>query len=329
MKTFLKIVGGLIAFSLISLAVLLVFFPTPVVPESELVAKYGQAPSQMLRLPSGTVAHYRDYAPANDNAAAPVIVLLHGSNSSLHTWEPWAQRLKTTMRVVTVDLPGHGLTGATVENDYSPEAMVAFVENFTRALGLNHPFVLAGNSMGGHLAWRYTLAHPERVSKLVLLDAGGVALPGPEPTPPLAFRLARNPITAPMVRRLAPRSLFASAILKSFYNKSLVTDPMIDRYWELNRRKGTADATLARFRLPRFDAAMQARIHEIAVPTMILWGREDELIPVATADVLAKTIPGARVIIYDHCGHIPMEEVPDRSATDVRAFVEGGVVARN
>src|SRR5216684_2404132 len=204
----------------------------------------------------------------NDTATTEIYTL------SLHDALPIS-----TMRVVTVDLPGHGLTGATVENDYSQAGMVAFVENFTRALGIDRPFVLAGNSMGGHLAWRYTLAHPERVSKLVLVDAGGIRLPGEEPPAPLAFRLARNPITAPMVRRFAPRSLFASAILKSLYNKSLVTPEMIDRYWELNRRKGTADATLARFRLPRSDPAMQARLHEIAAPTLILWGREDELIP--------------------------------------------------
>ena len=324
MKAWLRILGGVLVLTVAGLSALLVFFPTPQAPEAVLVAKYAQSPSQFLKLASGTIVHYRDYAPATADGASPILVLLHGSNTSLHTWEPWAQRLRATMRVVTVDLPGHGLTGATVEGDYSLEGMVGFVESFTRALGIDHPFVLAGNSMGGNVAWRYTLAHPDRVARLVLVDAAGVSLPEAETPAPLAFRLARNPITAPLVRRVAPRGLFASALQKAFYDKSLVTPEMIDRYWELNRRRGTPDATMARFRLPRYDPVMMARLHEIAVPTLVLWGREDALLPVRLASFFEQTIPHARVIVYDHCGHLPMEEAADRSAADVRAFWESG-----
>lgn len=324
MKSFLKVVVGIIALVVVGLAVLLMFFPTPAVLDATLQAKYAQPPSQFLKLPGGTSAHFRDYAPANSDKAAPVLVLLHGSNASLHTWEPWAHRLQATMRVVTVDLPGHGLTGATAEGDYSMDGMVAFVDTFTRTLGLDRPFVLAGNSMGGHVAWRFAIAHPDRVSKLVLVDAAGVTAPGVDAPMPLAFRLARNPVTAPLVRRIAPRSLFESTLKKAFYDKSLVTPEMVDRYWELNRRKGTPDATLARFRQPRYDPAMMARLAEISVPTLVLWGREDALIPVALASVYTQTIAHSKLIVYDHCGHIPMEELPDRSAADVRAFVESG-----
>lgn len=324
MKIILRTIVALLLLVVLGVAALLLFFSTPEVPEAVLIAKYGQAPSQFLMLPSGTRVHYRDYAPTAPTAlsAVPTLVLLHGSNASLHTWEPWAQRLRETMRVVTVDLPGHGLTGATVEADYSPQGMVEFVENFTRALGLDRPFLLAGNSMGGHIAWRYTLAHPDHVSKLILLDAAGVTAPEVKLSPPLAFRLARNRLTAPLVRHVAPRRLFASALRDAFYDKRLVTPEMVDRYWELNRRKGTPDATLARFRLPQDDPAM-ARLHEISVPTLVLWGREDALLPIALAGVYARNIPHVKVIVYDHCGHLPMEELADRSAADVREFVEG------
>jgi pimeloyl-ACP methyl ester carboxylesterase len=324
MKTFLRIVGVTVVLLVAGLAALVVFFPTPAVPEETLRARYAQPPSQFLKLPSGTSVHFRDYPAANSDKAAPVVVLIHGSNASLHTWEPWTQRLRATMRVVTVDLPGHGLTGATLENDYSPDGMVAFVDSFTRAVGLDRPFVLAGNSMGGHVAWRFAIAHPDRVSRLVLVDPGGVPPPDGDGPTPVAFRLARNPITAPLVRRVAPRSLFESTLKKAFFNQSLVTPEMVDRYWELNRRKGTPDATLARFRQPRYDPAMVARINEIKTPTLVLWGREDGLIPVAVANVFAKSIAQSKLVIYDHCGHIPMEELPDRSAADVRTFVESG-----
>lgn len=323
MKKFLWIIGGLLLFAFLGVCVLVVFFPTPQVPSATLIAKYGQPPSQFLKLPSGTVVHYRDYPAAAGGGGAPILVLLHGSNASLHTWEPWAHRLQATMRVISVDLPGHGLTGATVERDYSINGMVAFLDNFTSALGIDRPFVLAGNSMGGHVAWRFALAHPNRVSKLVLVDAAGVTAPGVDMTPRLGFRLARNPMAAPILRRFAPRAIFAETLKGAFYDQSLATPQMIDRYWELNRRPGTPEATFARLRLPSYDPAMMARLHEIAVPTLVLWGRQDALLPVRLANVYAEKIPHATVIIYDHCGHLPMEEVSDRSAADLRAFVEG------
>jgi pimeloyl-ACP methyl ester carboxylesterase len=322
LKGLLWTIAGILAIILVGIGVLLLFFSTPEVPAATLLAKYGQSPSQFLKLPSGTVAHYRDYRPAAVNKDAPVLVLLHGSNASLHTWEPWAQRLQSTIRVVSVDLPGHGLTGATVEGDYSIEGMVAFVDAFTRTLGIDRPFALAGNSMGGHVAWRFALAHPDRISKLVLVDAAGVIVPGVDMTPPMAFRLARSQLAQPILRHFAPRSLFAGSLETAFYNKSLVTPEMIDRYWELNRRPGTPAATFARFRLPGYSPAMMDRLHEITVPTLVLWGQEDALIPVSFSGVYAEKMPHARVIIYEHCGHIPMEEVADRSAADVRAFIE-------
>ena len=323
LKRLLWLVTGLLVISAVTVAVLVLFFSTPPVPAATLTAKYGQAPSQFLTLPSGTVAHYRNYAGTTSGAQAPILVLLHGSNSSLHTWEPWAHRLHGTMRVVTVDLPGHGLTGATVEHDYSIEGMVNFVDSFTRTLGIDHPFVLAGNSMGGNVAWRFTLAHPDRVSKLVLVDAAGVTMPGVDMNPPIGFRLARNRIMTPILRHFAPHAIIEKTVQAAFYDKSLATPEMVDRYWELNRRPGTPEATFARFRLAPYDPAMMARLHEIAAPTLVLWGREDGLIPVKLSSVYAENLPHATVIIYDHCGHIPMEEAADRSAADVRAFVEG------
>jgi pimeloyl-ACP methyl ester carboxylesterase len=321
LKRLLWTVTGLVLVLAVGLGVLLLFFSTPEIPAETLAAKYGQPPSQFLKLPGGTVAHYRDYPAANGEKAAPILVLLHGSNASLHTWEPWVQRLRPTMRVVTVDLPGHGLTGATAEADYSAEGMVAFVDSFTRTLGIDRSFVLAGNSMGGNVAWRFTLAHPDRVSRLVLVDAAGITLPGVSMTPPIGFRLARNPLAAPILRHFAPRAIFEKTLQAAFYDKSLVTPEMVDRYWELNRRTGTPEVTLARFRLPLSNPAMMDRLHEITVPTLILWGREDALIPVAHAQAFAERLPNAVVMIYDHCGHIPMEEVADRSAADLQVFM--------
>jgi pimeloyl-ACP methyl ester carboxylesterase len=289
----------------------------PDVPAVELDARYGGPPSQFVTLPGGTRAHFRDRPGP---AGAPTIVLLHGSNASLHTWEPWAAEFAGKLRVISVDLPGHGLTGATVEDDYAIEGMVEFVDSFTRAIGLSEPFVLAGNSMGGNVAWRFTLRHPERVAKLVLVDAGGVAIPGPERPMPLAFRLARTPVVRELLRFVTPRSLFESGLRDAFYDPSLVTPEMIDRYWQLNLRPGTRAANVARFSRAG-GTRFASRLKEIKQPTLVLWGSDDKVISVAAADVFESALPNAKVIIYEHCGHLPMEEVAKQSAADVLAFV--------
>jgi pimeloyl-ACP methyl ester carboxylesterase len=291
---------------------------SPDLPAAELDQRYGTPPSQFLTLPSGTRVHYRDRAGLD---GAPTIVLIHGSNASLLTWEPWAKRMAGRMRIVSVDLPGHGLTGATKEADYSLDGMVAFLDAFTRQIGLDQPFLLAGNSMGGAVAWHFALAHPDRVAKLILVDAGGALAPGPDA--PLALRLARTPGIRELGRFITPRRLFESALRAAFDDQELVTPAMIDQYWELNRRDGTRAATVARFSLP-YDPAPAKHLGELKMPVLILWGHEDRVVPLAAADVFKAALPQAQLILYDHCGHIPMEEKADQSAADVMAFAASG-----
>jgi pimeloyl-ACP methyl ester carboxylesterase len=299
------------------LGVALYFAAVPDVPAAELDRLYGTPPSQFLTLPSGTRAHYRDRAGP---AGAPVIVLVHGSNASLLTWEPWVERLSGQLRVVSVDLPGHGLTGATVEGDYSISGMAGFLDAFTRQLGLTQPFILAGNSMGGNVAWRFALAHPDRVSKLVLVDAGGAVAPGVDGPVPTAFRIARTPVLRELGRIVTPRGLFESGLRSAFFDQTRVIPAMIDQYWQLNRRPGTRAATVARFGLP-FDAEPATHLGELKMPVLILWGREDKVIPVHAAQVFKAALPQAQLVIYDDCGHLPMEERADQSAADLLAFV--------
>ncbi|MGO9008407.1 MAG: alpha/beta fold hydrolase [Beijerinckiaceae bacterium] len=298
----------------------LYFAAVPDISAAELDQRYGTPPSQFLTLPSGTRVHYRDRPGP---AGAPIIVLVHGSNASLLTWEPWAKRLAGRLRVVSVDLPGHGLTGATVEDDYSIAGMAGFLAAFTHALGLTQPFMLAGNSMGGQVALRFALAHPDLVSKLVLVDSGGAVAPGVDGPVPLAFRIARTPVLKEFVRFVTPRSLFESGLRSAFYDQSLVTPAMIDQYWELNRRTGTRATTASRFGLP-FDGEPAKHLGDLKMPVLILWGREDRLIPVHSAEVFKAALPQAQLIIYEDCGHVPMEEQADQSAADLLAFTGSG-----
>lgn len=306
---------GRILLGLLALLVLGgIFLYAPDVPKAEMVARYGGPPSKFIQLAGYGEAHYRDQG----DGEAPVLLLLHGSNASLHTWEPWVKDLSGSYRVVSVDLPGHGLTGAVEKGDYSQKAMAEFVLAFADALKLEH-FALGGNSMGGGVAARFVIDHPGRASALILVDAGGMPSKV-QSDPGIGFRLARMPVIQNVIRFVTPRAIFASSLRTAIYDDKLVTDTMIDRYWLLNRMEGTRAASLARFQLER-DDTVQKRAAEIAIPTLILWGEKDSLIPVDAASVWKDTIKGSRLITYGDTGHIPMEEKADKSAEDVDAFL--------
>ena len=286
----------------------------PDIPRRVLEAKYLAPPSQLVVLSDGARVHYRERGPRD----APVLVLLHGSNSSLLDWEPWSNILSDKFRVVTVDLPGHGLTGAVPNGDYSESGMAAFVNAFADKLGLGR-FAIGGNSMGGGIAARFTEMYPQRVDHLILVDAMGMKS-GSGDRLPLAFRLARKPILNRLLLRVTPRSMVVEGLNDAIVRKAVLTDAMIDEYWDFARMEGTRQATVARFQLPE-DFYVSEHVGAIKVPTLILWGEEDHLIPVAAAHAWAKAIPGSKLIIYPATGHLPMEEVAGESASDVRTFL--------
>jgi pimeloyl-ACP methyl ester carboxylesterase len=289
-------------------------FSQPDIPRRVLEAKYAGAPSQFMVLNDGARVHYRDRGPAD----APVLVLLHGSNSSLFDWEPWSKILSNRFRVVTVDLPGHGLTGAVPDGDYSEQGMTVFVKAFADKLGLGR-FAIGGNSMGGGVAARFTELYPNRVTHLILVDAIGLQSRFGDRIP-LAFRLARVPVLNRLLLHITPRSLVVEGLRDAVVRKAILTDQMIDQYWDFARMTGTRQATLIRFRLPS-DDFVRDHVGAIKAPTLILWGKEDRLIPVAAAHAWAKAIPGSKLIVYPDTGHLPMEEGTWESAGNVRAFL--------
>jgi pimeloyl-ACP methyl ester carboxylesterase len=297
------------------------FLGDPEVPRDLLMQKYGQAPSQFVDLPSGAKAHYRDQG----NKAGAALVLLHGSNASLHTWEPWVKILGDEFRVVTVDLPGHGLTIARADDELTSESMAAFVDEFATAIGIQR-FAIGGNSMGGSVSGRYAMKYPDRLTHLILVD-GGNAFPPDMPEPPAFFYLVRTPVLRDFLRLIPGRPVAEATLKASFVNHALVTPEMIDRYWELNRGPGIRMATRKRFSvgLEYFQAEdkfARENLPKLTVPTLVMWGRQDKLIPVSAAELHAKLIPGAQLKIYDAGGHILQEDLAEQSAADVRAFLK-------
>jgi pimeloyl-ACP methyl ester carboxylesterase len=292
-------------------------------PAAQVDTRYTNAASQFLTLPNGVRVHYRDEGQPD----GPPVVLVHGSNASLHTWEPWVARLGDTWRIVTLDLPGHGLTGRVPGDDYSMGAYVATVRALADHLGIRE-FVLGGNSMGGGVAWRFALAHPERVSAMILVDAVGpwawrdqVGPPGAQESP-LAFGLLRQAWFRGIARYIDPEMLIRWGLRASFHDPAKVDDLMVGRYYAMAMREGSRAATLIRFGNLRAEAAeRKPDLSALAQPTLVLWGEHDRLIPVAVGQRLATVLPNAKLIVYPDAGHIPMEEIPDPTAGDVRAFL--------
>lgn len=289
---------------------------TPDTDATAMRAKYGSAASRFLTLSPGLTVHVRDQGVRNGRA----LVLIHGSNASLHTWEPWVTRLQSEYRIITLDLPGHGLTGTNPNGRYDMESYVDVVDQVMQQLGVPHA-ILAGNSMGGGVSWNYALSHPEKVDALVLVDAAG-APSAKSRNMPIGFRIARMPGVRALAEVITPRSMFEASLKTSVYDPGFATPQMVDRYWELNRYPGNRAATLARFaQMTQARAATPARLAAIKVPVLIMWGQEDNLIPVAAAQWFHKALPTSQLIIYPKVGHIPMEEIPDQSAEDVKRWL--------
>jgi pimeloyl-ACP methyl ester carboxylesterase len=290
------------------------YFSVPDIPRADLEKKYASPETHFVTLADGTRADYRE----RGSVTAPTLILLHGSNASLLTWEPWSKTLSDSFHVISVDLPGHGLTGAVPNGDYTQEGMAKFVGEFADKLGIE-TFALGGNSMGGGVASRFAEENPARVTKLILVDAGGLPFK-PTGGEPLAFKLARLPVANRILLHVTPRSLVVEGLNKAIVHKEIVNDAMIDSYWDFARMQGTRAATLARFQ-ENWDTYVRDHTAALKMPVLILWGEQDALIPVAIAHDWHKAIPGSKLIVYPKTGHIPMEEVAEQSAADVRAFL--------
>lgn len=287
-------------------------------PVETLVAQWAPPPSDFIDVHGQTV-HVRDEGPRDDPAP---LLLLHGTASSLHTWEGWARVLKTQRRVISFDLPGFGLTGPFTgrypSDDYSDAAYVRFVLDLMDQLDLPVA-VIAGNSLGGEIAWRIAAQAPHRVAALVLVDAVGPAF-----TPqsvPLGFRIARVPGLGRVTEWLLPRSIVAEGLQDVYGDSSKVTPELIDRHFELLLREGNRHALGLRLQQQRTDGEAASAIGGLTLPTLILWGQLDRLVPPAVGAEFQRLIPGSQRVVFDDLGHVPQEEDPVRSIEPVKAFL--------
>ena len=282
-----------------------------------LVTRWAPPPSDFMYV-KGQFVHFRDEGPRDDPTP---LVLLHGTAASLHTWQGWVGALHTRKRVITFDLPGFGLTGpftgAYPRDDYHADNLARFTLDFLDALHVNR-FAIGGNSLGGEVAWRVAALAPARVDRLILVDATGYAFV-PERIP-VGFQLARVPVLNRISEFLTPRTLVEDSVKDVYGDPSRVTGALVDRYFELMTRAGNRRALNIRMQEIATDLAPE-RIRTLHVPTLILWGAKDHLIPAANARRFEHDIAGSRLAVFADLGHVPQEEDALQSVAPVRAFL--------
>tara|TARA_R110001592_G_scaffold7321_12_gene41131 strand:+ start:573 stop:1529 length:957 start_codon:yes stop_codon:yes gene_type:complete len=282
---------------------------------AELSKRWAAEPSQFMQI-AGMNIHFRDEGPKSDEDP---IVLIHGTSASLHTWDGWVDQLKTQRRVIRFDLPAFGLTGPDPKNNYTIEHYAEVVIAVLDELKVKKS-VLAGNSLGGYIAWATAVLYPERVSQIILVDASGY--PFKSESLPLAFKLSKNPITSRLLKNVLPKSLVKKSVENVYGNPDLVTSELVDRYYDLTLREGNRNALKERFK-QTVPGDLAKKISTINVPTLIIWGRKDKLIPIKLAMKFKKDIINSQLVVFDDLGHVPHEENPQATVAVVKQFLQG------
>ena len=287
------------------------------IPYDRLETLYASADSRFVVLNENARMHFRDVGPRD----APVIVLVHGFSSSLHTWESWVKTLKREYRVISLDLPGHGLTGCPDVENTSIDQFAGALDQLVVSLGVDQ-FTLVGSSMGGNTAWTYALKHPEKLEALVLVGAAGWPETNEEAaSSPLIFKLLENDMARAIIRDLDMTSLVRAGLADSFVDTSFVTEEMVARYVSLSRAPCHRDTLLQMAGQENRSPATPERLGVLRMPTLILQGDGDKLVPPAHAEKFHAAIPNSQLIMYENVGHLPQEEIASRSVTDLTGFL--------
>ncbi len=296
-----------IVFVLFTFSVLFSLNVTRDIPLEDLQTEFKKKNSRFVEV-DGTFVHYVD-----EGEGIPII-LLHGTGSSLHTWDLWAERLKNKYRVLRITLPGFGLSGPRFDKKYKIKDYVNLLENFVEKIGVEK-FHLVGNSLGGSIAWLYSSFYDKKVNKLVLINSSGFELD----EVPFVIKIARNNYLNFLIKKTSPKYLIKKSLKEVYYNDKLISKSIINRYYKLNLRQGNRQAFIDRALINYKDHT--SRLNKIESPTLILWGKNDEWINVKFAQKFKKMIKGSRVSIMNETGHIPMEEKPYESLKIIEDFL--------
>ena len=283
---------------------------TPDKSKAELEKIYG-SPKNAYVSALGVNLHYQDTGPSKN--AIPIL-FLHGFGASLQTWDTWAQALSEDYRVISVDLPGFGLTGEDPSGIYTDPRSVEVLEAFLKELNIPK-VVLVGNSMGGKLAWQFTARYPNQVSKLVLISPDGYASPGIQ-----YGKKPDVPAIADLYRYFFSKTFLAMNLKPAYADPNTLNDALVNRYYDLMLAPGVRGAILARMQQTVLQDPVPS-LASIQVPTLLIWGEKDAFIPISNSNDYLKVMPNAKRVSLPNIGHLPQEEQPSIGLQVLKEFL--------
>jgi len=254
--------------------------------------------------------------------SGPSIVLFHGFGANGHTWNRWVPELTVDHRVLVVEMKGVGASPKPRGENYGPEEQALLLHRLILQRDLGE-VTLVGHSLGGGIAlltaFKLLSENPSRLKRLVLVAAATY----PQPVPKF-IRFAARPRLGPLALWLLPAGfIMRKALQMAYHDPGLITASQVEAYAEPIRTP-QARYALARMALqitPNDMDAVVARYPEIHLPTLLIWGREDRIVPLRYGERLERDIPNARLEILEKCGHIPQEEKPRESLELFRSFL--------
>jgi pimeloyl-ACP methyl ester carboxylesterase len=311
MKKFLRYIGYFFGAILALLVLLFVIYFQPDKSLEELKPLYVNNESEFIPL-MGMNVHYRDQGNPNDSIP---LVLIHGTSSSLHTFEGVVKKINKSRRVITLDMPAFGLTGPNATNEYSFNYYSQFLDSFLTKLQI--PICdIGGNSLGGGIAWQFTTYFPNKVRKLILIDATGYPVMNAKGS--IGFKIASTPVINNVMLFITPKALVSASLKGIYQDQTIINQEQIDRFHDMAIAQGNRKALLAIFK--KGLEQEPDKIKTIQKPTLIIWGDKDGLIPVQNAYLFNKDIKGSKLAILNNIGHVPMEEAATKTAALINEF---------
>ena len=279
----------------------------------DLKDEYANQHSKFIEI-DGMQVHYRI-----EGEGFP-IVLIHGTASSLHTWDAWTKELKKTNTIIRMDLPAFGLTGPNKSADYSIKSYTTFLDQFLIQIAIDS-FHLAGNSLGGNIAWNYAAEHPNKVDKLILVDASGLPTNKPQPA---VFKMAKTPVVSNLFLYVTPKFFINKNMQEVYADDTKITDDLVSRYHKMALREGNRQAFIDRARMD-FKLGSKANIDKlksIQNSTLLIWGAQDNWIPLDNGKRMDSVMQNSKLVVLENSGHVPMEENPEESVAILKDFIE-------
>ena len=311
MRWIRRALAGLLMLALLAYAALVIvaYLPYEEVPRSELVRAGDQFTSV-----HGISVRYRRYG---DPGSQP-LVLLHGFANSLQTWRDFAPAAAKRFHVITLDMPGYGLSDKPAEFDYHNPAQGRFVADFIEQLALTD-VVVGGHSLGGAVVVHTALAS-RRVTGVLLFNPGILSTGVPSATQHLFFPLPRL-----AARQFGKRNFREQFLKTSYVDPTIITEQVMDEVMAGSRMQGYLRGTSA-LMAQYEEGAELPLLGQLTKPTLIIWGAADRNKPLAESEELRRWIPNSRLIVIDNVGHYVHEEAPQAAAEaliDARAWLAG------